>query len=89
MSPTIHPTLKGSDNKVGPYGVERFKSSADRGFHPSADGLFMSLPCGSTPIATPGVQPKVWDTLSPWAPWERARFLQLAVSLGERVAFLP
>ena len=43
VSPTIHPTLKGSDNKVGPFRAERFKSNADRGFHPR---LFMSLPYG-------------------------------------------
>ena len=62
MSPTIHPTLKTSDNKVGPFRAERFKSNADRGFHPR---LFMSLPYGEQVNHNPGVQQKMWDTFSP------------------------
>ena len=63
VSPTIHPTLKTSDNKVGPFRAERFKSNADRRFHL---GYSCRSPSGSRPIATPGVQEKMWDPLSPW-----------------------
>jgi len=60
VSPTIHPTLKGSDNKVGLQG-RRFKGNADRGF---THGYSCRSLTGSTPITTPGVQQKMWDTFS-------------------------
>ena len=62
VSPTIHPTLRGRTTRSAPSGPKGSKATLTVGF---THGYSCRSPAGSTPIATPGVQPKMWGTLSP------------------------